>query len=251
MQHAVSTRGCGSYGTTAQSLGKYAFIFYFKSQTYSFAVGFERAIENSEWLVTPIENAEADENGEIQCYTMKMCIVVFHIQHFVYDKFVMSVPQAAKNCWKAHCKAALRKAKAAKTNPYRRGVSTIRLLLFWFDLSCNWQDITEALDLTTDEEPDEETRILRKAKEARKEDHRVYEQEKRRQQQEKEEEMRAEEERKRLAREVRNRKLKLRVEAQKKKQRKRAALEAPGGESRGSKKICNQKQRAGRDYQVL
>ena len=40
-------------------------------------LGFEKAIERSRWLGTPIEeNAEEDENGEVACYTMKMCVEV-------------------------------------------------------------------------------------------------------------------------------------------------------------------------------
>jgi len=47
----------------------------------------------------------------------------------------MSVPQAAKNCWKAHCKAAERKAKAAKGSPFHRGVK--HFICFWFVLALN------------------------------------------------------------------------------------------------------------------
>jgi hypothetical protein len=46
-------------------------------------LGFEKAIERSRWLGTPIEeNAEEDENGEVTCYTMKMCVEVPLINMF-------------------------------------------------------------------------------------------------------------------------------------------------------------------------
>ena len=45
-------------------------------------LGFEKAIERSRWLGTPIEeNAEEDENGEVACYTMKMCVEVGTFHH--------------------------------------------------------------------------------------------------------------------------------------------------------------------------
>ena len=99
--------------------------------------------------------------------------------------------------------------------------------LFWLYISR--QDITEALDITSDEEPDENTRNLRKSKQARKEDQRLYEQEKQRRQQEEEEEMRVQEEQKRLSREARKRNEEIRIEAQKRKKRKREALQDKSG----------------------
>ena len=109
--------------------------------------------------------------------------------------------------------------------------------LFWLYISR--QDITEALDITSDEELDEDTRNLRKSKQARKEDQRLYEQEKRSRQREEEEEMRVQEEQKRLSREARKRNEEAR-EAKNKRKRKRAALNQKTSEN----------QRAIRDGQV-
>ena len=110
--------------------------------------------------------------------------------------------------------------------------------LFWLYISR--QDITEALDITSDEELDEDTRNLRKSKQARKEDHRLYEQEERRRQREEEEEMRVQEEQKRLSREARKRNEVARIEAKNRRKRKRAALNQKTSEN----------QRAIRDGQV-
>jgi len=115
--------------------------------------------------------------------------------------------------------------------------------LFWLYISR--QDITEALDITSDEELDEDTRNLRKSKQARKEDHRLYEQEKRSRQREEEEEMRVQEEQKRLSREARKRKEETRIEAKNRRKRKRAALKS----GRVNQKT-SENQRAIRDVQV-
>ena len=112
--------------------------------------------------------------------------------------------------------------------------------LFWLHISR--QDITEALDITSDEEPDENTRNLRKSKQARKEDQRLYEQEQRIRQQEEEEDMRVQEEQKRLSREARKRNEEIRIEAQKRKKRKRVALGDKSDSGRATHK--NSKQRS-------
>ena len=46
-------------------------------------LGFEKAIERSRWLDTPIEeNTEEDENDEVACYTTKMLVEVPLINMF-------------------------------------------------------------------------------------------------------------------------------------------------------------------------
>jgi hypothetical protein len=157
----------------------------------------------------------------------------------------MSVLQAAKNCWKAHCKAAERKTKACKRSPYHRGVKLL-FDLWWLNISR--QDITEALDITSEEEPDEDTRNLRKSKQARKEDQRLYEQEQRSRQQEEEEGIRVQEERKRLAREQRKRNQEVR-NAAKKRKKKRLASEAMMRDE-SERASTSKKQRVIRDGQV-
>ena len=112
--------------------------------------------------------------------------------------------------------------------------------MFWLYISR--QDITEALDITSDEEPDENTRNLRKSKQARKEDQRLYGQEQRIRQQEEEEDVRVQEEQKRLSREARKRNEEIRIEAQKRRKRKRVALGDKSDSGRATNK--NSKQRS-------
>ena len=80
MQPSLSGYKCGPHGPAIYCLGKYDSLctrgLYYNNDPVP-CLGFEKSIERSRWLGTPIEEvAVEDENGEVACYTMKMCVEV-------------------------------------------------------------------------------------------------------------------------------------------------------------------------------